>query len=237
MHSMTNYQFWIPTIISIVAIAFTGYQQFVANKQFLFDKRIHIYKLYKTLLNHQKDASLHFKGKCDELCVHDMLIGALTNDSKLSLGTNGWNDRNKNNALMKTDNHKAFLSMIEELRTYATECSFIFVTEGQILSDYFNKYADLCFKVYQYSILLKGIENTNTELNSARQAIPSNVVIEKQKPLHKELNQIYEDLCKLSNSIKLSDLEKSILFIRRKKNLILFIKFHKLCILLLFLEL
>ena len=44
---------------------------------------------------------------------------------------------------------------------------------------------------------------------------PLAVLIEEQRPLHKELKEIYTDLCKLSESIKLSDLEKAISFIRR----------------------
>ena len=97
-------QFWIPVVISIVAIGFTGYQQFIANKQFLFDKRLHLYLTYKTLLNHQKDASLHFKKEsAEKVCADDILIGALTNDATLGSSTVGWNDRDDGCSLMKTE--------------------------------------------------------------------------------------------------------------------------------------
>ena len=82
-------QFWIPVIISIIAIIFTGYQQFISNKQFLFDKRLTLYQIYKTLLSHQKGANLYIN-ESNKICVHNRLIIALTNDSKLSSSVNEW---------------------------------------------------------------------------------------------------------------------------------------------------
>lgn len=205
-----NLQFWIPVIISIIAIIFTGYQQFISNKQFLFDRRLSLYQLYKTLLKHQMDAKRYFNNKADDLCMHDMLINTLTNDSKLSLAVKGWNDRTDSDPLMKSDNHKIFLSMIEELRTYGTESSLIFYNHGQNLCNYFNEYADLCFEIYQYSILMTHIRNKNKKLNDG---ISLDIVKEKQKKKHKKLNQIYNNLCNISELIDLSDLRKAILFI------------------------
>ena len=145
-----------------------------------------------------------------------MIIAELTNDSILESSINGWNDRD-GGTLMKTENHKSFLSMIEKLRSYGIESSFIFNGKcRQNLYEYFNKYADLCFKTYQYSILMKGIERENEQLRERNQAIPLSSIMDRQQSLHFALNQIYIDLCKLSDSIKLSDLEKSISFIRRK---------------------
>lgn len=209
-------EFWIPVIISIIAIVFTGLQQNIANKQFLFDKRCYLYQLYKMLLVHQKAAELYFMDEpADDFCVDNMLIAELTNDSILASSTIGWNDRN-GESLMKTENHKSFLSMIEKLHSRGVESSFIFSGKhGQNLCEYFNKYADLCSKTYQYSIFMERIKNENEQLNKINQAMPLTLVIDKQRPLHNELNQIYTDLCKLSESIKLSDLEKSISFIRR----------------------
>ena len=209
-------KFGIPVVISIIAIGFTGRQQFISNKQFLFDKRLYLYQLYKMLLAHQKAVEIHFMDEsADNFCVDNMLIGELTNDSILESSTIGWNDRN-GKSLMKTENHKSFLSMIEKLRSYGIECSFIFSGKyGQNLYEYFNKYADLCFKTYQYSVFMEGIKNENEQLHKMNQTMQLTSVKDKQQPLHIELNQIYTDLCKLSNSIKLSDLEKSISFIRR----------------------
>ena len=209
-------QFWIPVIISIIAIIFTGRQQFISNKQFLFDKRIYLYQLYRIFLTHQKAVELHFRNKsADNFCVDKMLIGELTNDSILESSTSGWNNRDSN-SLMKTEDHKLFLSVIEKLRRHGVESSFIFgAKHGQNLCKYFNKYADLCFKTYQYSILMDSIENENKQLSKTNQARSLTSVIDEQQPLRIELNQIYADLCKLSDSIKLSDLEKSISFIRR----------------------
>lgn len=208
---MGDYQFWIPVGVSILAIivtgCVTGYQQRISNKQFLFDKRLYLYQMYKTLLNHQKGVSLPDE---DDFCVDDMLISALTNDSILESSTNGWNDRD-GKSLMKTENHKAFLSMIERLRSYGAESYFIFDRKrGKNLCDYFNKYADLCFKTYQYSIFMKGIESRNKQLNKINQAMSLDSVKNKQQPLHIELNQIYDDLCKISELINIPDLEKSI---------------------------
>ena len=213
-----NLQFWIPVVISIIAIGFTGYQQFIANKQFLFEKRLCIYLIYRMLLKHQKDAALYLKNQSpEEVCVVNMLIVALTNDATLESGIAGWNDRNDDNSLMKSESHKSFLSMIEKLRNYGTESSFVFTDKyGKNLCNYFNKYADLCFKTYQYSILMKGIDNENKLLKEKNDAMPLDTVKDEQKPLHIELNQIYDDLCKISELIDISDLEKSISFIRRR---------------------
>lgn len=212
-------QFWIPVVISIIAIVFTGYQQFIANKQFLFEKRLYFYRIYKILVKHQEDAALHFKNKSpEELCVDDMLIGTLTNDAILESGAIGWNDRNDDDSLMKIENHKSFRAMIEKLRSYGIESSFVFIDKhGKNLYNYFNKYADLCDKTYQYSILRKGIEDENKRLNARNDAIHLDTIKDKQKPLHIELNQIYDDLCKISKLINISDLEKSISFIRRRQ--------------------
>lgn len=209
-------KFWIPVVISIIAIVFAGIQQFISNKQFLFDKRLYFYRLYKMLLKHQKDVEIYFGDESAEsICVDDMLISELTNDSILQSSIIGWTNRN-GDTLMKAEDHKIFLSMIEELRGYGVESSFVFSGEyGRNLYEYFNKYADLCFKTYQYSIFMENIKNENKQPYSRHQAMPLDLVIDKQRPLHIELNQIYTDLCELSESIKLSDLEKSISFIRR----------------------
>lgn len=43
IHNMKDsLEFLIPVIISIIAIVFTGIQQNIANKQFLFDKRLYL---------------------------------------------------------------------------------------------------------------------------------------------------------------------------------------------------
>lgn len=212
-----NLQFWIPVSISVIAIVFTGYQQFVSNKQFLFDKRLLLYGIYKMLLNHQVEAGRYAQKNIDKFCDHYMLINELTNDSKLSSSVSGWNDRKEISSLMDSDNQKEFLSMIEELRRYGTESPFVFHSYGQELCNYFNKYADLCLKVYQYSILWKGIENQLKELHAKGTSMYSEDAIKKQRPLHKELNQLYKDLCDISQSISLSKLEKTILFIRMKR--------------------
>ena len=213
-----NLHFWIPVVISLIAIAFTGYQQYIANKQFLFEKRLYIYQMYKTLVQHQENAILHFKDKSPEdLCVDDNLIGALTNDVTLESGVVGWNDRNDGSPLMKTENHKSFLAMIEKLRSWGIESSFVFTNKyGKSLYNYFNRYADLCFTVYQYSILMNDIKNENKTPNERYDVLLFDEVKDRQKSLHIELNQIYGDLCRISESINISDLEKTISFIRRR---------------------
>ena len=213
-----NLQFWIPVVISIVAIFLTCRQQYIANKQFLFEKRLYLYRLYKTLVKHQKDATPHFKNKLpEELCVDDMLIGVLTNDVTLESGAVGWNDRNDGSPLMKTENHKSFLAMIEKLRSWGIESSFVFTNKyGKSLCNYFNKYADLCSTVYEYSILMNHIKNENKTLNERNDALSLGKVKDRQKSLHIELNQLYGDLCKISELINISDLEKTISFIRRR---------------------
>ena len=219
VHNMNdNLQFWIAVVISLIAIAFTGYQQYIANKQFLFEKRLYIYQMYKTLVQHQENAILHFKDKSPEdLCVDDNLIGALTNDVTLESGVVGWNDRNDGSPLMKTENHKSFLAMIEKLRSWGIESSFVFTNKyGKSLYNYFNRYADLCFTVYQYSILMNDIKNENKTPNERYDVLLFDEVKDRQKSLHIELNQIYGDLCKISESINISDLEKTISFIRRR---------------------
>ena len=55
--------FIIPIIISILALLFSGYQLYISNKQFLFDKRLNIYIFYENFLIHQKDATIYFNEK------------------------------------------------------------------------------------------------------------------------------------------------------------------------------
>ena len=202
-------EFAIPTIISIIAVWFTGYQQCVSNKQFLFDKRLSLYRMYKTLIRHQNDAMVHFQENTDSFCVHDLLIHTLTNDSKLSSFVKGWD---VDTDLLSSENQNLFLSMIEDLRICGDESRFVFGRYGESLYDYFNKYADLLFNVYQYRIYYICLRDENNRCES----MTFEVVQDKQKPLHEKLHKTYYDLCSISKSINISKLEKSILFIKSK---------------------
>lgn len=203
-----NLEFLIPVIISIIAIVFTGMQQNIANKQFLFDKRLYLYQLYRILLKHQKEVETDFQdNSADYFCIDAELIYYLTCDSILDTDIVGWKAGKFG---INIENQKSFLAMLEKLRSYGVESSFIFSGKnGQNLCKYFDKYAKLCLQTYKNSSYLDGLK-----LNTA---MPLVLLIEEQRPLHNELKEIYTDLCKLSESIKLSDLEKSISFIRRTK--------------------
>ena len=207
-------QFLIPVIISIVAVLFNGYQLFVSNKQFLFNKRLKLYLTYKDLLKHQDNVRIYLRDNPDDLLVDNLLIAELTNNSELSAMCNGWMTES---ALLEDNDHKNFLSMIEKLRIYGEESSFVFNKYGKNLCQYFNKYADLCFKTYKYRIYMKNMKAENNSLHMRGYALSLDTVIEKQLPSHKELIQTYIDLCEISKSIYLSKLAKSISLVRRKR--------------------
>ena len=208
-----NIQFIIPVIISIVAILFSGYQLFLSNKQFLFDKRLKLCLMYKELLKHQYEVKVHFQSNPDELIVHNMLIAGLTNDSYLSSMCNGWLAESE---LLEEKDHKNFLTMIEKLRLCGEESSFVFNKYGKKLHDYFNKYADLCLKTYQYRIERKHTEIENKRLHEIGEALSLDNIKESQRQSHEEMKQIYTDLCKISKTIQLSKLDKSISVIQLK---------------------
>lgn len=208
----TIIQYVIPIVISIIAVVFNGYQLFLSNKHFLFDKRLKLYLAYKNLLEHQNKVRSFLEDGPDKLLSHEMLIAELTNDRDLSSMCDGWT---KDSILLEDEDHKNFLAMIEKFRLYGDESSFVYGKCGHLLCSYFNKYADLCFKVYQYRICMKDIECENEQLYVLNEAMSLNVVEKRQKLLHAELIQTYEDLCKISDSIYLSKLAKIISPIRR----------------------
>lgn len=196
------FKFFVPVVISIVTIIFNAYQLHLRNKQFLFDKRIILYQKYKNLLNHQNEANIIFRNDSNKICDHGWLIGILTNDSELESTHNGWETQS---LLLDDAAHKAFLSGIEKIRNYGMKCKFVFNKYNKSLYDYFNKYADLLHKTYEYRNLMRCLEKQN-RLDWMKLEDAEN----KQKDLHKELIQIYKDLCKISDSINLLKLEKSI---------------------------
>lgn len=197
--------FIIPIIISLLALLFSGYQLYISNKQFLFDKRLNIYIFYENFLIHQKDATKYFNEKPDDFCEYNMIIACLTNDSKLETMCNGWESIEP---LLDNENQKNFLTKLEEIKTYGKESYFIFNKFGKELCQYFYKYADLLYKTYQYRICMKHIDKIHMTLEDAKN---------EQQELHQELIQLYKDLCTISKTIDSSKLEKEILFIKKGK--------------------
>ena len=207
---MENFlQFLIPVFISLLAIAFSGYQLFIMNQQFLFEKRMFLYRLYKTLLKHQEDARVYLNDDPDNFCVYDMLIADLTNDSELESMCNGWENES---ALLEKSDHKNFLTTIEKIRTFGEESYFVFKIYNKELNTYFNQYANLLHKTYQYRILMKNLDKENKsfpmDLEPTKQ---------KQKDLHKELICMYEDLCAISKSIDIKKVANSISFLGKRE--------------------
>ena len=200
-------QFIIPVAISIIAVGFNGWQLFISNKQFLFEKRLHLYRRYKMLIEHQERVKIYLNGGPEDFLSHEMLITDLVNDSELASMCNGWTSEA---IILEGDNHKSFLTMIEKLRICGEESSFVFGKYGFELCQYFNKYADLCNKTYQYRILRKDMDEENKKNREFGQAMPLEVVLERQKPLHEGLIQTYKELCKISESIQLEKLAKEI---------------------------
>lgn len=118
-------EFLIPVIISIIAIVFTGLQQNIANKQFLFDKRLYLYQLYRILLIHQKEVETYFQDKSAEyFCIEAVLLSDLTNDSILDTDIVGWKVGKFG---INIENQKSFLAMLEKLRSYGVESFFFYI--------------------------------------------------------------------------------------------------------------
>lgn len=198
-------EYIIPVIISVVAIVFGGYQLFVSNKQFLFEKRLKLYRKYQILLDHQKEAKICIDNS-ESFIDHDALISKLTNDNEFASMCHGWNSKTP---LLEPDDHIKFLSMIEALRTYGEESSFVFRKYGSELYQYFNKYADLCFETYQYRI---SIEHEKERIHQT----DCDAVIKKQKPLGEKIIKTYADMCNISERIQMKKLAKTISLIKKR---------------------
>ena len=204
----------VSILTSVIAISFSGYQLHIYNKQFLFDKRLLIFRTYKNFLKHQNEAERYFKNKpSNTLFDHSFLIKDLTNDSEFYQMCNGWDDPSP---LLEPCDKKNLLSMVEKIRTYGEESVFVFSKYGNTLCDYFNKYADLLHKTYQYRINMRHIESENKQNSAKGNPMSLKEAQERQEQLHKDLIITYNDLCETSKLIDLDKLIKSISFTKGK---------------------
>ena len=194
---------WVAIIISLLALIFSGFELYISNKQFLFDKRLKIYHIYKLLLQHQKNVKPYFDEK--ENFHDDMAVSQLMNDSILYKSSMGWND---DGFILSGENHVNFLKNVEILHQYAEESYFFF--EDINLKNYYDNYADLLMEIYKYRTARKNREKEKSEYGMFYQ---NDTYL--QKELHDNITKLYNTLVNYSEQIDDNKLRKQIYLAKR----------------------
>lgn len=190
MEFYKDWNFWLSIVTAFVAVCAlfqTTKQTRLSNKQHLFDRRIKaftivdgIYKLcrenYQYLSHPQQDTNY----------ANDLNFIWLTNNSFMEEQANAIKHP------LENPYKRDFLIKREELRNLATEMQLIF--KGKPAAKYsvfIAKYENVLFKMYQYQIVLKHIEEENAKHPMEHEKLQAMF----SEPTHrKELNDALEQL-------------------------------------------
>lgn len=148
----------ITAIIAIVALVQTAKQTRLSNRQHLFDRRLDDFLIVKSLIGLYKENRILIEGKRKDepqFAMHMEFIW-LTNNMYME---------QQAEAIMhplQEPFHKAFLKKREELRKLAAEIKLIFKgKEAIIYSDFVTCYEMTLQKMYQYQIVINGMQEEN----------------------------------------------------------------------------
>lgn len=186
----------ITAIVAILALIQSQYQIRVNNKQHLFDKRVENYLVIDGLMQLYRNNLSYFEEKKDKvLLANDLSFTWLTNNSYLEEISPAIKYP------LEEPYHKALLLKLENIKEVATKSSFLYKgNSGQLLRDFVMSYQELLFKIYQYQILLKHMENNEFEPKMSLEEAQEYFNEEKQRTELQEaithLKQSYDKLVK-----------------------------------------
>lgn len=182
----------IPIVLSIIALFQTSKQIKISNKQFVFQRRVEIYRLLGLLLAGEKSSYMYLSKK--EGTLSQFLIVNLINNAWLESIGNNWVEVEETK-----EDHINILKKLEEIYNIGYECKFVFQEPyASILYKYFCKYSDTIRAIYRYRILERSNEKSGT--------VDDELVTESIK----EINELAEQLKSLSSQINIDEIEKEI---------------------------
>ena len=145
------------TITTALIALWQTYKQIkISKKQFLFDKRMDKYIIFKGILKLYEENKnlLDYKAKDDEpINVDYNFINLVNNDYMEHIGKiikNPYDNEYK----------KEFLLKLEELKKLADEFKFLFKYKNiKLISNFIYSYQDVLLELYKYQILINHMEN------------------------------------------------------------------------------
>ncbi len=213
MEAFKDWNFWltlVTIIVAIVALIQSSKHTKLSNKQHLFDKRVETYIIVTGIIDlYAQNNHLLDKKTDGPMFTNDFIFIFLTNNTYMEeVGPAIKNTLNN-------PEHKILLSKLESLKEISLKVRFLFSKEeADILSDFITKYHNLLFKMYQYQIVIKSMNDRNSESKiTVDQASELTNEKEQRKELHLsilEIKQSYDLLKqgnvekKIYNQIKLS---------------------------------
>lgn len=203
---LTDWNFWfsaITAVVAIVAVVQTKQQIKISNKQHLFDKRVEYYLIAKGLIQlYESNQTLVTFKKDEPVLEMTTIFTFMTNNSYLE---------NITYAIvhsLEQPYHKEFLAKRETLKEVSSKIKFSFGGSSAILlADYVLRYQELLFKMYQYQIMLKKMEEVAQKFSLTREEAQKSVG---ESGLRKELRKASDNLKQAYDMIKKEKVEKKI---------------------------
>lgn len=140
---------------AVAALFFSGFQTLQSNKQSLFDRRIKVWSISKSLIELYVQNANHLARRSDDPEFStDLLFVLLTNNSYLC-GVSGAVSH-----VLDESIQKRFLRKLEDIRTLSVEASLLFKrSQARFLSDFLDAYQSALFVMYQYCIILDNMQD------------------------------------------------------------------------------
>lgn len=187
-------------IFGIRSIELTKQQISISNKQELFDRRFECYRLLSHI-HTLCESNLHLidNGKDSDYIAVDFVAFLFTNSTDFYKMSNVFKDKAE-----QTDK-VTFLSGVEFLHDKSLQAKFLFPqAQAEFISNYFDNYADLLNKLYEYKCLL----DHTKELPNRMPGTDTQIANSKQELLHgglaketiNDIEEYKEALVKLNNT-------------------------------------
>ena len=198
----------ITAITAIVAIFLTGYQIYISNKQYLFDKKIKVYVICKGLFElYEQNKSLLETNHTENSSIYvDFNFVLLTNNSYLKDITDIIKDTQNYDMKIK------FLLKIEEIKNIALEIKLLFKGEsGKMISKFIYNFSDLLLQMYKYQIIVEKMHDFNKEKSHKKTFEELQSIwgeLNHRKELYEKYNQIKNSYNNITSNKIISKIEK-----------------------------
>lgn len=194
---------FLSLVFGIRGIELTKQQISISNKQELFDRKFECYLLLSHVHTLCED-NLHLidSGKDIDYIAVDLVVSFLTNSTDLYKMSNAFKDK------AEQADKIIFLAGIESLHDKSLQSKFLFPqAQAKFISNYFDNYADLLNKCYEYKCLLDHVKElpnhmlgTDTQIADSQQELLHGKLakatisnIEEYKKAIVELNNTYSN--------------------------------------------
>lgn len=203
---MMDWNFWfsiITAVVSVVALIQTKQQIKLSNKQHLFDKRVEHYLIAKGLIQlHETDQILLMNREDETIFAMDFIFVQMTSNIYL--------EKIADVIVYPLEQpyHKEFLVKMEMVKNASAKIKYIFNGKAAILlGNYVLRYQELLFKMYQYQILLKKM---NDAPQGFKMTIEDASKMVDEKYYREELQKAIDNLKQAYDMLKKEKVEEKI---------------------------